>query len=70
MSTKKDFSAIYTVVILLTMPIHFLVAFGLVIRGKAPWGKKNRLSSKTKIQENKKPRSKESLFDDTEVSYT
>ncbi len=34
---KKEFSPLFILVILLTMPIQFLVGFALVLRGKTPW---------------------------------
>lgn len=66
---KKEFNVTLILAILLTMPIHFLVAIAMVLRGKFPWSKEKQIPI-TKVYKKKKPRYKKPLFNETEISYT
>ncbi len=66
---KKEFSATLIIAILLTMPIHFLIGFAMIMRGKLPWKKKKNIHPKTTISKKRQVRSKKPIYIDSEISY-
>lgn len=66
---KKEFNVTIIIALLLTMPIHFLIAIAMVLRGKLPWAKEKPTTTHW-VTKKKKPRYKKPLFNETEMSYS
>lgn len=66
---KREFSPTIIILIFLTMPIHFLIGFAMVLRGKLPWSLIDKKETKLKTYKKQKPRYKRSLRSNPESSY-